>query len=315
MKVSYRRCSSSVEFSSFRLRRPLASVLCALLLSAVAVQASKALSDDALLQIRFDQNLHTNISLNLPFVDEQGASVRLGQFFRNKPVILVLGYYQCPMLCSLVMNGMVESAEDLKWSIGRDYEVIDVSIDPAETPALAAAKKRTYLKRYGRSGAADGWHFLTGDAHAIAQLAHEVGFRYVYDPVSKQYAHPSGLVILTPQGRISRYLFGVAFSSNDLYAALRDASSNQVSSPIQQFILLCFHYNPITGRYSATILDILRLLSVATLLGIVVLVVYMSRRHRAASTVFFAPSTAVEADSNEPSRFANHASRVANPPP
>jgi len=176
----------------------------------------------------------------------------------------------------------VESAADMKWSIGQEFEVINVSINPRETAVLAGAKKRSYVKRYGRSGAAQGWHFLTGEEASIRQLANEVGFRYVYDPASKQYAHPSGLVILTPQGKIARYLFGVTYPSKDLLTALRAASSNQVGSPIQQLILLCFHYNPVTGKYSATVVGVLRVLGVATVLGLLWFIVSLARRGRAA---------------------------------
>jgi protein SCO1/2 len=185
------------------------------------------------------------------------------------------------MLCTLVLNGMVESAADMKWSIGREFEVLDVSINPEETPALAAAKKRSYVKRYGRSEAAQGWHFLTGNKAAIQQLAKEVGFHYAYDPASKQFAHPSGLVILTSQGKVSGYLFGVTFAPKDLYAGLRTATSNQVGSPIQELLLLCFHYNPITGKYSKSVIVVLRLLSAATILGFLGLVVALARRVKA----------------------------------
>lgn len=254
------------------------------LLACVLVLASslgaQTLNDKTLASIRFEQKLNSQVSLGLPFRDEDGRSVRLGQYFGRKPVLLVLGYYECPMLCTLVLNGMVESASEMKWSIGREFDVVDVSINPSETPTLAAAKKRTYLKRYGRSEAGQGWHFLTGSDTAIRQLANEVGFHYAYDPASKQYAHPSGLVILTPEGKVSRYLFGVTYSPKDLYGALRDASASQVGSPIQQLILLCFHYNPITGKYSGTIIVILRLLGVATMLGLVWLIVRLIRSKR-----------------------------------
>jgi protein SCO1/2 len=156
--------------------------------------------------------------------------------------------------------------------VGNQFDVINVSIDPKETPALAAAKKRTYLKRYGRHGAAAGWHFLTGDDAAIHKLANEAGYRYVYDPRSKQFAHPSGLVILTPDGKVSHYLFGVTYSPNELDSALRDAAARKTGSPIQQFILLCFHYSPITGKYGKLIMTVVRVSGVATLaaLGFVV---------------------------------------------
>lgn len=250
------------------------------LLPAFSVGA-QALSDDALSQIRFEQKLGAQVTLSLPFRDAAGRAVELSQYFGRKPVVLVLGYYECPMLCTLVLNGLVDSAADMKWTIGREFAVIDVSINPKETPALAAAKKRTYIKQYGRPQAGQDWHFLIGQQAAVRQLADEVGFRYAYDPASKQYAHPSGLVILTPEGKVSRYLFGVAYSPNDLYAALRQASSNNVGSPIQQLILLCFHYNPLTGKYSGTIMLVLRLFGLATMAGLLWLVAALARRKMA----------------------------------
>ena len=243
---------------------------------------AQTLSDSTLAQIRFEQKLNAQVSLLLPFRDEAGKPVQLSRYFDGKPVVLVLGYYECPMLCTLVLNGMVESAADMKWSIGQEFQVVDVSIDPNETPTLAAEKKRSYLKRYGRSSAAAGWHFLTGSESSIRELTKEVGFAYVYDPVSKQFAHPSGLVVLTPEGKVSRYLFGVTYSPKDLYGALKDASSHQVGSPIQQLILLCFHYNPITGKYSRTIIVVLRALGIATMLGFLWLIVILVRRGKAA---------------------------------
>lgn len=249
-------------------------------LSVSSTGFAQSLSDDALTQIRFDQKLNAHVSPDLVFHDEQGRAVRLGQYFGRKPMVLVLGYYKCPMLCSLVLNGMVESMQDVKWSIGREFEVINVSIDPHETFTLAAAKKRTYLRSYGRPDAADGWHFLTGDDAAIHQLAAEVGFRYAYDSVAKQYAHPSGLIILTPEGKVSQYIFGVTYQPKYLASSLKVAAGSHVGSPVQQLFLLCFHYNPVTGKYSLTILGILRLMAVATVLGLGLLFFALVRRGR-----------------------------------
>ncbi len=273
-----------------------AILLLSFLLSAFALVChAQSLPDSTLASIRFEQKLNTQVALDLPFQDEDGKEVRLGQYFGRKPVLLVLGYYECPMLCTLVLNGMVASAGDIKWNIGRDFDVVNVSINPRETPALAAAKKRAYVKLYGRSGAAQGWHFLTGDENSIQRLADEVGYRYAYDPASKQYAHPSGLVILTPEGRVSRYLFGVTFSHKELYSALKEASSHKVGSPIQQLILLCFHYNPITGKYSSTIISVLRLLGVATIVGLLWLIVALARRGSAAQAALVSNSPLGEA--------------------
>ena len=274
-----------------KLHSPNKRILIASLFMLVFAARCQTLSDDTLLQIRFDQNLNAQVSSGLSFRDEEGKEVRLGRYFAGRPIVLVLGYYECPMLCTLVLNGMVESAADMKWSIGREYDVVNISINPGETPALATAKKRAYLKRYGRSGATGGWHFLTGNEKAIRQIADEVGFRYAYDPASKQYAHPSGLVILTPEGKISHYLFGVTFSPRELYTALHDAATSKVGSPIQQLILLCFHYNPITGKYSGIIIVALRILAVVTMGGFLCLIVIVVRRGRAAETALNAFST------------------------
>ena len=242
-------------------------MLCLTLLARTA--GAHSLSDDTLKKIAFDQKLGQPVSLDLPFRDEQGKPVRLGDFFGGRPVILVLGYYRCPMLCTLVLNGMISGLQDVKLQMGRDYEVVNVSIDPRETPALAAAKKHSYVTRFGQPNAAAGWHFLTGKDPAIRKLASEVGFIYAYDSASLQYAHPSGLVILTPSGKISHYLSGVVFSSPDLTSALTDASNAKVGSPIEQLYLLCFHYSPFSGKYSKLILTVVRGISLCVLFTLI----------------------------------------------
>jgi protein SCO1 len=252
--------------------------VCAVLVFSTSAQS---LTENQLSQISFDQKLNSQVSLNLPFRDENGKSVTLQNYFGTKPVVLVLGYYQCPMLCTLTFNGMVEALNDMRWSIGRDFTVVHVSIDPKETPELAAAKKQSYVRKYGRAGAAAGWHFLMGDEPAIRQLADEVGFHYAYDPSIKQYAHPSGLVILTPDGKVAKYFFGVKFLPAELYASLQDASKSKVGSPIERLVLLCFHYSPIHGKYGALIMSIVRILGAVTLVGIAWLFIAMFRRERA----------------------------------
>jgi len=308
------RISGFFRVSAFGLRNPWLVLLFLLALGSAA--AAQTVSDATLSQIRFDQKLGRQVSPNLMFRDEEGRPAQLQKYFRGQPVVLVLGYYQCPMLCTMVLNGMVEAAADMKWSIGRDFAVVDVSIDPQETSTLSAAKKRSYVKRYGRSGAAEGWHFLTGNEKAIRQLADEVGFRYVYDPASRQYAHPSGLVILTPEGKIAHYLFGVTFAPKDLYAALRDAADKKVGSPIQQLILLCFHYNPITGKYSGLIVVILRVLGAGTILGFLGLIIILVRRGRAAqASLAAAGGSRLEAPLHEPSAPATAAVSASNSSP
>lgn len=245
-----------------------------------AAEAGGSLPDESLREIKFDQRLNQQVSLELQFRDEAGATVRLRDYFGKKPVILNLGYYECPMLCTVVLNGMVESFQDLKLDVGKQFEVVNVSVAPDETPELGAAKKRTYLKRYGRPEAARGWHFLTGDEAAIKQLADEAGFRYAFDPVSKQYAHPSGFLVLTPDGKVSRYFFGSAFRPQELDAALKQAGAGRAGSPIEQFVLLCFHYSPLTGKYGPLVLTVVRWSGIATLAGLGCAIVIASRRRR-----------------------------------
>jgi protein SCO1/2 len=262
--------------------RDFCRILLPCLLFAVSSFGARAqsLTDDQLSDVRFDQNLGEQISLDLQFRDENGRVVALGDCFGRKPVVLVLGYYQCPMLCTLTFNGMVESLNEMKWSIGNEFNVVHVSIDPNETAALASSMKQRCLKRYGRRGASDGWHFLTGNEPEIRKLANEIGFHYAYDSAVQQYAHPSGLVVVTPDGKPAKYFFGVTFSANDLYAALSAASERKVGSAIQRLVLLCFHYNPIRGKHGALIMSIVRLLSVATIVGMTWFAVAMARAEK-----------------------------------
>ncbi|HWD90919.1 MAG TPA: SCO family protein [Verrucomicrobiae bacterium] len=249
--------------------------------AALAISSGgQTLTDDQLSRISFDQKLGAQVSLDLPFRDENGKNVTLRDYFGRKPVVFVLGYYECPMLCTLTFNGMVEAMNDMKWSIGDQFNVVHVSINPNETPQLAAAKKATYVRRYGRPGAEAGWHFLTGEEPAIRKLADEVGFHYAYDPAVKQYAHPSGLIVLTPEGKTAKYFFGVKFAPAEVYAALQGASENKVGSPIERLVLLCFHYSPIHGKYGALIMDVIRILGAVTLAGMVWFGVAMVRRER-----------------------------------
>ncbi len=264
-----------------------------LLLSAARILGASSLSEDELLKIRFDQRLEAQVPLNLQFRDERGADIALRSLFRGKPVILVLGYYECPMLCSLVLNGLVKGLHDLKLKPGDDFDVIMISIDPRETPELAAAKERTYLKRYGRTHNPSGWHFLTGAEPAIRWITTETGYHYAYDAGLAQYAHPSGLIILTPQGKISHYLFGVEYSGSDLNTALREAGAGGIGSPIRQFILLCFHYQPLTGKYGNLIMGVVRAGGILTILAVAAMIVSLKRRRHLPA----APGSAIRSDS------------------
>ena len=236
-----------------------------------------AISPNELKKIGYDQHIGQQISRNLNFRDENARLVSLGDYFNDKPTLLVLGYYRCPMLCTLINDGLIQSMQELRFDVGKAFNIINVSIDSKETPAAAAAKKKEYLKRYGRHGAAAGWHFLTGDSGAIAQLANEAGFRFAYDPASNEYAHPSGFIVLTPDGKISRYFFGVNFDPREVRTAILAAAKKEQGSVITQLVLLCYHFNPITGKYGALIMNVMRVAAVATVVGLVAFVFLVGR--------------------------------------
>jgi len=235
-------------------------------------------SPDVIKQIGIDQKLDAQVPLDLTFRDERGASVSLRQFFGRRPVILTLVYYQCPMLCTFVLNGVLNSTKALSFDMGKDYEVVTVSIDPNESPKLAEAKHTMYAGLYGRPGAVSGWHFLTGEEAAIRQLAAAVGFRYVYDKPSEQYAHASGMMVLTPEGRVSRYFYGITYLPRDVRFALMDASGGKIGTPVDQILLACFHYDPMTGKYGLVISRVVRVAGIATVLVLGGMVLVLRRR-------------------------------------
>jgi len=232
---------------------------------------------ELLKDVGVDQKLNSSIPLDLTFRDEHGNRVALGQYFHGKPVILTLVYYNCPMLCTQVLNGLDRSLEQVPMSIGRDFEVVTVSIDPTDEPSLAEAKQAVYVGMYNRPGAATGWHFLTGEGPAIAQLTRAVGFRYAYDPDSKQYAHASVVMLLTPEGRLSRYIYGVSYPARDMRLGLVDASGGKIGSPVDQVLLFCYHYDPHTGKYGLLISRVLKLLGLATILTGGVFLIWLFR--------------------------------------
>jgi len=194
--------------------------------------------------------------------------------------VLSLVYYKCPMLCTISLNGLAGALEVLSFVPGQEFEVVTVSFDPKETPVLAAAKKKAYLARYKRPEAHAGWHFLTGPQESIAALTRAVGFRYVWDAATKQFAHPAGVLVLTPEGKVSRYLFGVEYSPKDLRFALIDAAGGRIGNPVDQLLLYCYQYDPMTGRYSARILNLLRVLGALTVLGLGAFILTASRKKR-----------------------------------
>jgi protein SCO1/2 len=214
----------------------------------------------ALAGVGIDQKLDQQLPLNLTFTDEAGRSVPLSTFFHSgKPVILALVYYRCPMLCTQILTGLESSLKAVSFNPGQDFEIVSLSFDPKDTWQLAAAKKQTYLKRYGRANTANGWHFLTGDETNIKALTDTVGFHYKYDPATDQFAHASGIMILTPEGRVSRYFYGVEYAPRDVRLGLVEASQNKIGSPVDQILLFCYHYDPATGKYGALVMNMVRI--------------------------------------------------------
>jgi protein SCO1 len=215
--------------------------------------------------VGIEQHLNQQIPPNLRFRDETGKPVELADYFGRKPLILNLVYYQCPMLCGEVLSGLESALRILKFDVGREFDVLTVSFDPKETPEMAAAKKTELLKRYGRPGAAAGWHFLTGTQTSIDALTQSAGFEYEYDPKTQQFAHATAILVLTPQGRIAQYYYGIEFAPRDLRLGLVQASENKIGTVVDQVLLYCYHYDPDQGKYGAIISRILKLAAVATI--------------------------------------------------
>lgn len=235
--------------------------------------------------VSIEQKLNEQVPLDLTFRDESGKTVALKQYFGKKPVLLTLVYYECPSLCGLVLQGLLKSLRVLNYTPGEQFEIVTVSISPTETPELAAAKKQSFLKEYGRLDAAAGWRWLTGDEPNIRALADAVGFRYVYDPKTKQYAHAAGIMLLTPSGRVSRYFYGIEYSPRDLRLGIMDASQGKVGSLVEKVILFCYQYDPTTGKYGLLVVRLIQLGGLATLLllgGFMGTMFYRERRERMA---------------------------------
>ena len=231
-------------------------------------------------KVGIDQKIGQQLPLDATFRDESGRQVRLGEFFGRRPVVLALAYYECPMLCTQVLNGMTGSLKTMSFDAGRDYDVVVISINPRETPALAADKKKTYVEHYGRPGTAAGWHFLVGADDQIHRVADAIGFRYAYDKNIDQYAHAAAIYVATPSGVIARYLLGIDFAPKDLRFALQEASNNRLGTVADQLLLLCYHYDPATGRYGADTLLAVRIGFVATVLAFLTFLFVSLRRER-----------------------------------
>ena len=233
---------------------------------------------EGLRDVGIDQKLGGQVPTDLVFRDEGGRQVRLNEYFWRRPVILALVYYECPMLCNQVLNGLAGSLKSVDFDAGDEFEVVAVSFDPRETPAIAAAKKESYVGRYGRRGSGPGWHFLTGDQESIKALADAVGFRYRWDAATNQFAHASGIMVLGPQGKIARYFYGIDYPPSYLRLGIVEASAGKVGSPVDQLLLYCYHYDPTTGKYGAVVLNVLKLFSILFLIVAGVLFALLRRR-------------------------------------
>jgi protein SCO1/2 len=245
-----------------------------------APEATAGTLPEELEEVGFDQRLGERVPLDLTFREADGSEVRLSELVDDKPVILSLVYYECPMLCDLTLSGLAQSLKALEMSAGDEFDVVTVSFDPGEGPEVAAAARRRYLPRYGRTEASQGWHFLTGDEAEIRRLADAVGFRYAYDAESDEYAHAAGIVMLTPGGEVSRYFFGTDHPAKDLRLGLVESGDGKIGSAVDRILLYCFHYDPVLGRYSAATMNLVRAGGIATVLALALFIVVMLRRER-----------------------------------
>lgn len=271
-------------------RRLAAAALAALLglaslLGGAAPASAHTVEQAFLEEIGFDQRLGAEVPLDLPFRSSEGRPVTIGGLLGDKPAILVMLYYKCTMLCPLILESVVRALTPIGFDAGREFNLVVVSINPRETPSLAANRKALYVERYGRPGAADGFHFLTGEEPAIRALAAAVGLRYREEPKRKdEFSHAAGLVLLTPQGRVARYFYGLDYHSRDVRLGLIEAAGNTIGSRADQVLLFCMHYDPTTGRYGVAIMRLLQVAGFATVLCLGSFIAVMLRReHRAAA--------------------------------
>jgi len=232
----------------------------------------------ALRGIGFDQHINDRIPLDVPFRDEEGRTVAIGDYFGKRPVVLLFAYYDCPMLCTQVINGLSSALGVLSLEPGKDFEIVTVSFNPKDTPETARTKKAIYIERYKKAGAAQAWHFLSGDQPSIDRLTKAAGFRYTWDADTKQFAHPTGVMVLTPDGRLARYLFGIEYGPRDLRYAIVEASAGRVGNAVDTLLLYCYHYDPETGRYGLAIMRTVRIVAAGTVLALAGFIVVMVRR-------------------------------------
>jgi protein SCO1 len=240
--------------------------------------AAQATVGGVVSQVGFDQKLGVQLPLDLSFRDETGRELRLAELFGQRPVILAPVYYRCPLLCNQLLNGLTRSLKPVALGTGKDFDVVAFSINPDETPELARPKKAAYLEQYDRPGSEIGWHFLTGSAMSIKGLAEAIGFRYTFNPVTKLYAHAAGVVIVTPDGHIARYFYGIDFPPRELETELERARAGRIGTPIGRLLLLCYDYDAATGKYTLSILRLIRILGTATAVALAGFIFVMFRR-------------------------------------
>jgi len=233
--------------------------------------------------VTIEQRLNSQLPLDAPFRDENGNTAPLGKYFGKRPVVLALVYYDCPMLCTQILNGVVRAAKVLTFTPGKEYDVVAISFDARETPELARAKKTLYMKSFNRPETANGWHFLTGDVNSVRRVTDAVGFHYVWDVHTAQFAHAAAVYVLTPEGRLSKYFYGIDYSPKDMRLGLIEASNNRIGNPVDQILLFCYHFDPHAAKYTPFALGLLRVAGAATVLTLGGFVFIMLRRERKAS--------------------------------
>jgi protein SCO1/2 len=275
-------------------RFPAAMLLAFTGISALSAGAQQATTPAILSKVGITQNLNARIPADLMFRDETGKSVRIGDFFGRKPIVLSLVYFDCPALCTEVLNGELRTMKAISLDLGKDFEAVTVSFETKDTPALAKAKRDVYIGQYGRPEAAEQWHFLTGEQQSIAALTNVAGFHYAYDSAIRQYAHTAAILVLTPDGRIDRYFYGVQYPARDVRLGLVEASEGKIGTLTDHALLYCYQYDPMTGRYGVVVMNVLRAAGGLTvlILGIFMTVMFLRERKR---TVGVSPAGGVKA--------------------
>lgn len=253
--------------------------------AAFPAAAQESTTPAILKKVGIQQNLNSQIPPDLEFRDETGKTVRIGDFFGKKPIVLSLVYFDCPALCTEVLNGELRTMDAISLNLGSDFEAITVSFEPKDTPALAKAKRDVYIGQYGRPGAVDHWHFLTGEQKSIDAITNATGFEYAYDPAIKQYAHAAAIMVLTPEGRIDRYFYGVIYPARDFRLGLVEASQGKIGTLTDHALLYCYQYDPMTGKYGVVIINVLRIAGGLTVLALGLFMTIMFLRDRKRSTV------------------------------